>query len=610
MKRFAFLILLLPFFLAPHKASAQSSLEKCQQGSCYAFGPPSGSCVGAYIFSDISQTPVQAYSCKANAWVAQGGGASTQNPLTVEAEWPFNEGTGTTVADITGHGHDGTFCGSTNAPSWGVDGVHFLNSTTVIAPLQCVTTNVKTWQSISIAFEIYTGLPATGVGGLGTPYPNYPTLFGSTVNTSGVYFIGSPLGAYNLVPQQNHGGFVPGIFNAPTNITSSAANGFGQRHIVTVVAGSPDAYYIDGLPLALGKSGSSAALIPTTGIYEFGAGQIGDNLGFRGTILYASMSTSAWTPSQVLQESNYIQSKINTRTLTQWSNAASRSPSIVFPGDSLWASRSGTGVWTSVLTLNNTYTVINRGVSGITAFDIDKLAQSTWLTDVSPNSKTYVVFDGGSNELSSSAEGTWASYIESALQARAVGAIPVASTLISRTGLDTNVAAVNAIIRARWKQAGFAALLDNWERPEFATGGSTNLTFYQSDGTHLTGGTACTSATGYGLFCVGASKIINTLDGSTAATPDLSVSNAFVEVDANNYIVQTPTAAATHQLVDCSWISGMQKTVVNGSGTFTITMSTTASQTIAGKLTVAPNSSGIFTAVPTGNAGGCSWVGQ
>jgi len=530
------------------------------------------------------------------------------NPLMVDAEWPFNDGTGTTVADITGNGHDGTFCASTATPSWGPDGIHFLNSTTSISPAQCVTTNVKTWTSISIAYEIYVGLPTTGTGGLGTPYNNFPSIFGTTITNSGVFIMSGCIGAGGF--PANLGAFMPSIYKAGAANTSCGSDGFGQRHILTVVAGSPDAYYIDGQPITLALSGSSATAIPATGVYEFGSGPLGNNNGFRGTILYAAMSTSAWTPAQVIQENNYIQGKITQRPLTKWPVGTALLPQVILPGDSLWSGRFGTGVWTSVLSLNSPYVVINRGVSGINVYDVDRLAESTWLRDASPNAKTYILFDGGSNDIAGGAspENIWASYVSLAAKAKATGAIPIASTIISRSGYDANIAAANAIIRGRWKQAGYAALLDNWERPEFATGSYSDTTYYVGDGVHLTGGTSCTNATGSGLFCLGASKIINTLDGSTAAKPDISTSNVYVESDANNYIIQTPTASATHQLVDCSWITGMTKTVVNGSSSLSITMGTSASQTITGQNVVAPNSSAIFTAVPSGDNGGCYWV--
>src|SRR5882762_8810539 len=60
--------------LLPPKAEAQqTTLERCKQGACYGFGPPIGSCVGAFIYSDISQTPVVQYACNAKAWTRAGG---------------------------------------------------------------------------------------------------------------------------------------------------------------------------------------------------------------------------------------------------------------------------------------------------------------------------------------------------------------------------------------------------------------------------------------------------------------------------------------------------------------------------------------------------------
>jgi hypothetical protein len=58
--------------------------------------------------------------------------------------------------------------------------------------------------------------------------------------------------------------------------------------------------------------------------YEFGSGAFGNINAFTGTILYSTMSTSEWTPTQVLQETNYIPSKINTRNLPPYAGNYSR----------------------------------------------------------------------------------------------------------------------------------------------------------------------------------------------------------------------------------------------------------------------------------------------
>ena len=77
MKRIALLLI----YLVPFSLFAQTTQEKCQQGACSGYGPPVGRCSGAFIYSDVSQNPVQAYSCVNTAWVAQGGSAGVIPPV-------------------------------------------------------------------------------------------------------------------------------------------------------------------------------------------------------------------------------------------------------------------------------------------------------------------------------------------------------------------------------------------------------------------------------------------------------------------------------------------------------------------------------------------------
>lgn len=106
MKKLAFLALLSLslLFLLPHHQTvyAQSSLEKCQQGACAGYGAPSGSCSGAFVYSDISQNPPVIYSCKGGAWV-QSAGTGTGAPVKA-----------TTIATATAcnNGSSPAVCGS------------------------------------------------------------------------------------------------------------------------------------------------------------------------------------------------------------------------------------------------------------------------------------------------------------------------------------------------------------------------------------------------------------------------------------------------------------------------------------------------------------------
>jgi hypothetical protein len=390
-----------------------------------------------------------------------------------------------------------------------------------------------------------------------------------------------------------------------------------EARTLALTLGATDTYYVDGLAVAIGTAGSSASIVASAGGYKFGSDFFGGLSSFSGTITYGALSVaSVWTAQAAQQLNTYIQSKLAQRTMPVYPTFNQvMGNQLIFAGDSLWSGYHSTAVWTGLLSLNNTYTVDNWGFVGMNVFDICGLSESRWESSFAPGAaKVYVISDGGSNDLVNgySADKIWASIAGCAKKALAIHAIPIVSTIISRTGEDSNIAPVNALIRAGWKQAGFAALLDNAEDPVFAAGGYTNTTFYNADGAHLTGLSACDLTTGYGHFCVNASKIVNTLDGSSAINPDTTASNAFVAADSNNYVIQTPTAAAaTYQPVKCAAITGQTKTIVNGSTGFAITVSPTSPDTIVGTVTVPAGGAVSYAAVnasPT--AGGCYWVAK
>lgn len=78
MKKLAFLLFACALFLAPRKAHAQSTIEKCQAGHCYGFGAPTDAAANGFIYQDLSQSPPALYCPKNGAWVACGGGSGSQ----------------------------------------------------------------------------------------------------------------------------------------------------------------------------------------------------------------------------------------------------------------------------------------------------------------------------------------------------------------------------------------------------------------------------------------------------------------------------------------------------------------------------------------------------
>jgi hypothetical protein len=334
-------------------------------------------------------------------------------------------------------------------------------------------------------------------------------------------------------------------------------------------------------------------------------------------------SGTALTAAQVLQESNRIAQIVNNRPAvpkltTTYVNVPA--PTVVAIGDSQLAGAPSSTPWFSstYITPVNSYTYTNTGIFGETDRDL-ALNPIHWL-QAFPNAgaKIYCPITSSANDVANgnAASVQYAHLVMIAQQCIAHGGIPLLTTTVDRSGESSGIATLDAYIRATALQAGqpFAALIDYAELPVFSPSGTnySNRACYQSDGTHLTvpgAGTCYQSLGGYSLFALAYTRVLNEMDGSTAAVPDQTTSNAFGATDLNNYVVQTPTAAATYQLVDCNFITGQRKKVINGSSGFSITVTTTNSETVLGPTVIAPNASATFTAMVTSTtAGGCSWL--
>jgi hypothetical protein len=147
-----------------------------------------------------------------------------------------------------------------------------------------------------------------------------------------------------------------------------------------------------------------------------------------------------------------------------------------------------------------------------------------------------------------------------------------------------------------------------------ADGSYSNTSCFSYDEIHLIGpgpGTCgfigANGFTGYGMVEQLSENAVNTMDGSSSANPDVSTSNAFISAYKNNYFIQTPTAPATFQLVDCQGQSS-PRVVVNGSSSFTITIGDSGGWPLVGSPSLLPNTFATF--MPSIIPGGCQWTRQ
>ncbi len=551
------------------------------------------------------------------------------SPVPVDAggaEYPLLDGSGTTVTDVSGNAHHGTLAGGANAPAWvpyGGLGFNDAAGNGIGATGQFVMTPVATWASLEASVCMPTMGQSTGTGGASSPSAQYPTLWGPNSGT-GVSALLATSAAYT----QYGASAYPSTYNVTGSFGSASLLPYGNCHTYTwTLGGDQDRVYVDGVEGFYAVTGRTGGAAASSAGYIVGAlGANAPNTAFHGTLRYLKVwGTTVLTAAQVQSEAAYLQQRIAARVTTPafpilggttlnggWTDSY---PRVICAGDSLTAGAMGGGnAWCSGLPLNGAYATENWGISGAYMVDIDRSAEMRWLPRLNGNS--IAVLSGGSNDAAAgqSAAAVWQAMRSAIQKARSQAKQVYVWTLPSRSGTDAARDAVNVLYRANTAASG-AVLVDIAAIPQLgADGANANAACFNSDRIHLTGpvdgaGSCMGTLTGYGVLAKYVANAINEAEGSSQGSPDVSTSNAYMEAVANRYVLQTPTAAATHQLVDCLGLTGHTRTVVNGSSQFTIAVSGSNGQGITGSTAVMPNAVATFTAeLQSATAGGCYWL--
>ena len=541
-------------------------------------------------------------------------------------EYPMLEGSGTMLTDVSGNGNNGALAGGANAPAWLPYGGLSFNDAVGDggnATAKYATTPLKAWASL----EAYVCMPTmgqtTGTGGPSSPGAQYATLWGPNSGT-GV----SALFASGLGYTQNGTSAYPTTYNVSGSFGSASLLPYGNCHTYTfTLAGDQDHAYVDGVEIFYSATGRTGGAAGTSTGYVLGElSTTAANTIFHGSIRYLKVwGTTVLTAAQVQSDAMYVQGRIAARVTTPgfpviggvtasggWTDSY---PRLICAGDSLTAGAAGGGAaWCNTLTLLNAYAAEDWGISGAYMVDIERSAEMRWLPRLNGNS--VAVLGGGSNDATAgqSAGTVWQAMRSAIHKAQPLSKQVYFWTVPSRTGVDAARDAVNAVYRANAAGSG-GVLIDIAAIPQLgADGANANTACFASDRVHLSGpasgaGSCLGTLTGYGVLAKYVSNAINEAEGSNQASPDVTSSNAYVEGAANRYVVQTPTAAATHQMFDCLALTGHTRTLVNGSGSFPIQVSGASGQPMVGNTTVAPGSAATFTVqLQSAAAGGCFWL--
>lgn len=403
------------------------------------------------------------------------------------AQYQMVDASGTTLPDTSGNGNNATLHASATISGGGLP---LSGSSQYIIWPSAIATTVK-------SVQIFYADPPPAVN-VGSDPVGYPAFFCATGNSAHLQLIGSS----GILNQDGAAIGIPFLWSYTANsiIVTPLA---GTHFLVYNLDATADTAYLDGLPVSFSPSGASSSLF-VTDTYQTGYG-CAINAGLSAwspIILYALFYTTELTQQQAAQNYAAISGVLSQRGV-----ATTVRPSLstvnqrVCVGDSLtFGTPTGLAISpcaaSNLTASNDTYQTSIYGLSGQLASNMRAFPQAREDAVFSNNAvKNVLQLWAGTNDVSVASLtpantynylSQWASHVTKQSYKAAV----FLSTMISRTGQDTNKNALNTYLRAQ--NAGvpgsnISMLVDPAALPVLgADGAYSNLTYFQSDGTHLT----------------------------------------------------------------------------------------------------------------------------
>jgi lysophospholipase L1-like esterase len=613
MKKVIFAVALLSaalgFVLLPQKAAAQSTQERCVQGACYAYGPPAGTCVGAFIYSDISQTPVTQYACKAGAWSATGSASPTATSNLL-LQIPTNGLIGLyTHADCTNPykdysaaGNNGAVIGGVTQPTCSPNGLsYFLSGSLNAWALPSAVTSA----GLTYIFSVLPLVTANTIGVVNQGILQSSTT-GGTLNLFGDgALVGNPGTVWS--PQMG--------FNASYSISSSnstmPAAAVVAYEIGTGVAGDKDQEFVNGNEVTYSHQGSTTLAAFNVGTMQVGGSTVSGGFDFFGLESVTAVYSRKLTAAEQAQVSNALANftQIRTGMMYPVPGVTSQLSQVVCDGDSISYGVGVSNSWcsTALLSVGETIVVTNTSTPGKWMAAIAGKMPQEVTAYLSPQANRNTIYlHAGTNDVTFglTAQNTWNFTARAASHAHTNNSKLIMMPMISRTGSDANKNALNALFNAQCAQVADLCIAPD-DPLLFADGASANATYFQGDGIHPT-------TAGDTLLALYASNAYKQLYGSTLWAPTQVSAATYTVLASDNYITATANSVITlynclgySQFVHVKVLPGLTVTVKNA----------TAAQTIDGvdrssaALSLTAGSNYQFQVVPgTTAAGGCTWI--
>jgi lysophospholipase L1-like esterase len=373
----------------------------------------------------------------------------------------------------------------------------------------------------------------------------------------------------------------------------------------------PTQFYIDGVAVS-SPTAMGVAVGKATGAYQVCGTPTGAATYFPGSFYYFEAYSDEKTATQVAQESNAVKQVIQSRGVAFAPVPDQTIKDLYLSiGDSL---TNGHGVTPSsgFITPTDSFDVVNYGLGGALSTDLAYMFDARDAALYRRNAGRNVIRLwigtndlGNGHTLQSALEGI-RSYCR---KAKTVGFQTIVSDMISRTGLDSNMQALNALMLTQ--DTGCDLVLDLASNPLLgATGASANTTYFQSDGIHLS------QTAQQNILAPAETRAINLLAALKAQTTSPTVTTAtYTSVDSDLYLPVSPaTQSVAITLPDCGYFTGISRSIKNvqSTGSNTVTVGPASGELIDGSSTpiaIANGATLVLRSVVLNRAtGGCSWL--
>jgi trimeric autotransporter adhesin len=522
-------------------------------------------------------------------------GMAGQLSTNLLARYALTDGSGA-PQDSSGNGNNATLPGGTLNPTWTTQGISCNGSTQYF--------NSTGTQSARTFVWVSTETPqTTGPGPVG---PQYVTPFG--VSDRSVMFTG--LEWYG---------------NQPVVFANGGPSGYGSNgtllgaHVFALTLGSnattdPTQFYIDGV-LVSSAGSMGAATGKATGAYQVCGTPTGLATYFPGSFYYFEAYSDEKTATQIAQESNTVKQMVQSRGV-----AFTPAPDASFKdlylsiGDSL---TNGHGVTpsSSFITPTDSFDVVNYGLGGAITTDLAYMFDARDAALYRRNAGRNVIrLWAGTNDVSIlSPERTPQQVLEGirsyCRKAKAVGFQTIVSDMVSRSGFDNSMLAVDALLTTQ--DTGCDLVLDLASDARLgAVGAYANATYYQGDGIHLS------QIAQQSIVAPAETRAINLLAALKAQATSATVTAAtYTSIDSDLYLPVNPAAnAVAVTLPDCGFFTGISRSIKNvqSSGSNTVTVAPAAGELIDGSSTPIAIANGatlvLRSVVLNRTTAGCSWL--